>query len=90
MTKSIILNETNYYEIREKMKINNFDKNEVWNILLQFAKNKNYLNKKNFDKFLKSHSYYLTSYEIDIIFNKFDFDKDAHINLDDFKHEFIV
>ena len=90
LTKSIILNETNYYEIREKMKINNFDKNEVWNILLQFAKNKNYLNKKNFDKFLKSHSYYLTSYEIDIIFNKFDFDKDAHINLDDFKHEFIV
>ena len=90
LTKSIILNETNYYEIKEKMKINNFDKNEVWNILLQFAKNKNYLNKKNFDKFLKSHSYYLTSYEIDIIFNKFDFDKDAHINLDDFKHEFIV
>ena len=90
LTKSIILNETNYYEIREKMKNNNFDKNEVWNILLQFAKNKNYLNKKNFDKFLKSHSYYLTSYEIDIIFNKFDFDKDAHINLDDFKHEFIV
>ena len=90
LTKSIILNETNYYEIREKMKNNNFDKNEIWNILLQFAKNKNYLNKKNFDKFLKSHSYYLTSYEIDIIFNKFDFDKDAHINLDDFKHEFIV
>ena len=90
LTKSIILNETNYYEIREKMKINNFDKNEVWNILLQFAKNKNYLNKKNFDKFLKSHSYYLTSYEIDIIFNKFYFDKDAHFNFDDFKHEFIV
>ena len=88
LTKAIILNETNYYEIREKMRINNFNKNEVWNILMQFSKNKNYLNRKNFDKFLKAHSYYLTSYEIDIIFNKFDFDKDAHFNLDDFKHEF--
>ena len=88
LTKAIILNETNYYEIREKMRINNFNKNEVWNILMQFSKNKNYLNRKNFDKFLKAHSYYLTSYEIDIIFNKFDFDKDAHFNFDDFKHEF--
>ena len=88
LTKAIILNETNYYEIREKMRINNFNKNEVWNILMQISKNKNYLNRKNFDKFLKAHSYYLTSYEIDIIFNKFDFDKDAHFNFDDFKHEF--
>ena len=88
LTKAIILNETNYYEIREKMRINNFNKNEVWNILMQYSKNKNYLNRKNFDKFLKAHSYYLTSYEIDIIFNKFDFDKDAHFNFDDFKHEF--
>ena len=90
LTKAIILNETNYYEIREKMRINNFNKNEVWNILMQFSKSKSYLNKKNFDKFLRAYSYYLTSYEIDIIFNKFDFDKDAHINLEDFKHEFTV
>ena len=90
LTKVIILNETNYYEIREKMRINNFNKNEVWNILMQFSKSKSYLNKKNFDKFLRAYSYYLTSYEIDIIFNKFDFDKDAHVNLEDFKHEFSV
>ena len=92
LTKTIILNETNYYEIREKMRINNFNKNEVWKILMQFSKskNKNYLNKKNFDRFLKSYSYNLTSYEIDIIFNKFDFDRDSHINLDDFNHEFNI
>ena len=88
LTKTIILNETNYYEIKEKMKINNFNKKEVWNILMQFSKNKNYLNRKNFDRFLKAHSYYLTSYEIDIIFNKFDFDKDSHLNMNDFNHEF--
>ena len=88
LTKAIILNETNYYEIKEKMRINNFNKNEVWNILNQFSKNKNYLNRKNFDRFLKAYSYYLTSYEIDIIFNKFDFDKDSHLNLSDFMHEF--
>jgi hypothetical protein len=88
LTKTIILNETNYYEIKEKMRINNFNKNEVWNTLIQFSKNKNYLNKKNFDRFLKAHSYYLTSYEIEIIFNKFDFDKDSHLSLNDFIHEF--
>ena len=88
LTKTIILNETNYYEIKEKMRINNFNKNEVWNNLMQFSKNKNYLNKKNFDRFLKAHSYYLTSYEIEIIFNKFDFDKDSHLSLNDFIHEF--
>ena len=90
LMKAIILNETNYYEIREKMRINNFNKNEVWNNLMKFSKGKNYLNKKNFDRFLKTHSYYLTSYEIDIIFNKFDFDKDAHINSNDFQHEFKI
>ena len=88
LTKDIILNETNYYEIKEKMRMNNFNKKEVWNILMQFSKNKNYLNKKNFDRFLKAHSYYLTSYEIDIIFNKFDFDKDNHLSMNDFNHEF--
>ena len=88
LTKAIILNETNYYEIKEKMRMNNFNKKEVWNILMQFSKNKNYLNKKNFDRFLKAHSYYLTSYEIDIIFNKFDFDKDNHLSMNDFHHEF--
>jgi len=88
LTKAIILNETNYYEIKEKMRMNNFNKKEVWNILMQFSKNKNYLNKKNFDRFLKAHSYYLTSYEIDIIFNKFDFDKDNHLSMNDFNHEF--
>ena len=88
LTKTIILNETNYYEIKEKMRMNNFNKKEVWNILMQFSKNKNYLNRKNFDRFLKAHSYYLTSYEIDIIFNKFDFDKDNHLNMNDFNHEF--
>ena len=88
LTKAIILNETNYYEIKEKMRMNNFNKKEVWNILMQFSKNKNYLNKKNFDRFLKAYSYYLTSYEIDIIFNKFDFDKDNHLSMNDFNHEF--
>jgi Ca2+-binding EF-hand superfamily protein len=88
LTKAIILNETNYYEIKEKMRMNNFNKKEVWNILMQFSKNKNYLNKKNFDRFLKAHSYYLTSYENDIIFNKFDFDKDNHLSMNDFNHEF--
>ena len=90
LMKTIILNESNYYEIREKMKSDNFSINEVWNILIEFSKNKNYLNLQEFGEFLKNYSYNLTSYEIEIIFNKFDFDKDEYISFDDFNHEFIL
>ena len=90
LMKTIILNESNYYEIREKMKSGNFIVNDVWHILIGFSKNKNYLDLTEFGDFLKNYSIYLTSYEIEIIFNKFDFDKDEFINYDDFNHEFIL
>ena len=90
LMKTIILNESNYYEIREKMKLENFCINEVWNILSKFSNNDKCLNVKDFGNFLKSYSYNLTSYEIEVIFNKFDFDKDELINYDDFNHEFIL
>ena len=88
--KTIILNESNYYEIREKMKSGNFIVYDVWHILIGFSKNKNYLDLTEFGDFLKNYSIYLTSYEIEIIFNKFDFDKDELINFEDFNHEFIM
>ena len=90
LMKTIILNETNYYEIREKMKNENFSINYVWNNLLGFSKNKKNLNIKEFGNFLKNNSYNLTSYEIEVIFKKFDFDKDEFISFDDFNHEFIL
>ena len=90
LIKTIILNESNYYEIREKMKINNFSVNEVWNILIEFSKNKSNLNLKEFRNFLRNFSYNWTQYEIEIVFNKFDFDKDELINFDDFSHEFSI
>ena len=34
LMKTIILNETNYYEIREKMKLENFSINDTWNNLI--------------------------------------------------------
>ena len=89
LVKSIILNESNYYEIREKMKSENFSMRDTWNIIIEFSKNKNYLNLGEFGKFLKAYSLNLTQYEIEIIFNKFDFDKDELINFEDFSHEFI-
>ena len=89
LVKSIILNESNYYEIREKMKSENFSMRDTWNIMIEFSKNKNYLNLGEFGKFLKAYSLNLTQYEIEIIFNKFDFDKDELINFEDFSHEFI-
>ena len=90
LMKTIILNETNYYEIREKMKLENFSINDTWNNLIYFSKNKNTLNLNEFGNFLKSNSFNLTQYEISIIFNKFDFDKDELINFEDFNHEFIM
>ena len=90
LMKTIILNETNYYEIREKMKNENFSMNHIWNNLLEFSGDKNNLTIKEFGKFLKNNSYNLTSYEIEVIFNKFDFDKNELISFDDFNHEFIL
>ena len=90
LMKTIILNETNYYELREKMKSDNYTVNDVWSILIEFSKNKNCLNLKEFGEFLKNYSFNLTSYEVEIIFNKIDFDKDELINYDDFNHEFIL
>ena len=90
LMKTIILNETNYYEIREKMKLENFSVNDTWKNLIYFSKNKNTLNLKEFGNFLKCYSFNLTQYEISIIFNKFDFDKDEFINFEDFNHEFIM
>ena len=90
LMKTIILNESNYYELREKMKSDNYSVNDVWSLLIEFSKNKNCLNLKEFGDFLKSYSYNYTSYEVEIIFNKFDFDKDELINFDDLNHEFIL
>ena len=56
LMKTIILNESNYYEIREKMKSENFSINEVWKILIKFSNNDNCLSVKDFGKFLKNYN----------------------------------
>ena len=88
LMKTIILNESNYYEIKEKMKNSDFNTSDLWHTLMEFSKSKNSLDHHEFGLFLKSNSYHLTSYEIEVIFNKFDFDKDDFISFDDFNHEF--
>ena len=88
LMKTIILNESNYYEIKEKMKNSDFNTSDLWHTLMEFSKSKNSLDHHEFGRFLKSNSYHLTSYEIEVIFNKFDFDKDDFISFDDFNHEF--
>jgi Ca2+-binding EF-hand superfamily protein len=88
LMKTIILNESNYYEIKEKMKNSDFNASDLWHTLMEFSKSKNSLDHHEFGRFLKSNSYHLTSYEIEVIFNKFDFDKDDFISFDDFNHEF--
>ena len=88
LMKTIILNESNYYEIKEKMKNSDFNASDLWHTLMEFSKSKNSLDHHEFGRFLKSNSYHLTFYEIEVIFNKFDFDKDDFISFDDFNHEF--
>jgi len=88
LMKTIILNESNYYEVKEKMKNSDFNASDLWHTLMEFSKSKNNLDHHELGIFLKSNSYHLTSYEIEVIFNKFDFDKDDFISFDDFNHEF--
>ena len=67
---------------------NLFDLKEFWNIINQNE------NKEGFDKlemynFLTENGCTLSQYDIDIIFNKIDHDKDDIISYDDLTQEFI-
>jgi Ca2+-binding EF-hand superfamily protein len=87
--RAIIEDEGYYYRFMDDLDNQNlFDLKEFWNIINQNE------NKEGFDKlemynFLTENGCTLSQYDIDIIFNKIDHDKDDIISYDDLTQEFI-
>ena len=88
----IINTEFYYFEFRTVLKENNrvFDVGKLWNILLNYSRNKVYLDIDEMTEFLDDVRLELSEDEIECVFNKLDWDKDDLINFDDLCREFEV
>ena len=90
--KMIIENEGYYYKFKDDLDNNDlFDLNEFWETFVKYSNNDKGIDKVEFDKFLNDNAccLSLSQYDIDIIFNKIDFDKDDIISYDDLSQEFV-
>ena len=90
--KTIIENEGYYYKFKDDLDNNDlFDLNEFWETFVKYSNNDKGIDKVEFDKFLNDNAccLSLSQYDIDIIFNKIDFDKDDIISYDDLSQEFV-
>ena len=63
--------------------------NEFWNEIKNYFSNENGIDKLEFNKLLNDFGCNLNQYDIDIIFNKIDYDKDDIISYDDLTQEFL-
>ena len=90
--KTIIENEGYYYKFKDDLDNNDlFDLKEFWETFVKYSNNDKGIDKVEMDKFLndKGCCLSLTQYDIDIIFNKIDFDRDDIISYDDLTQEFV-
>ena len=90
--KMIIENEGYYYKFKDDLDNNDlFDLNEFLETFVKYSNNDKGIDKVELDKFLNDNAccLSLSQYDIDIIFNKIDFDKDDIISYDDLTHEFV-
>ena len=87
--RAIIEDEGYYYKFKDDLDNQNlFNLKDFWKTI------EKYINKENFDKlemhkFLNDFGCNLRQYDIDIIFNKIDHDKDDIISYDDLTQEFL-
>ena len=87
--RAVIEDEGNYYKFKYDLENQNlFDLNEFWNTIKKYENDKG-IDKLEMNKFLNDFGCSLNEYEIDIIFNKIDYDKDDIISYDDLTQEFL-
>ena len=88
--RAIIEDEGNYYKFKYDLENKNlFELNEFWNEIKNYFSNENGIDKLEFNKLLNDFGCNLNQYDIDIIFNKIDYDKDDIISYDDLTQEFL-
>ena len=88
--RGIIDNEGNYYKFKDDIINQNLlELNDLWNSISKYCKNKKGINKFEMNKLLIENGCSLSHYELDIIYNKLDYDNDQFISHDDLTHEFV-
>ena len=91
--RTIIEDEGKYYKFKyNELSDKLFDVKELWEAMgkyVEVSKENGGVNKEGLNKFLMDCGLCLSSYDLDIIINKIDFDGDKTINYDDLEHEFI-
>ena len=88
--KAIIEDEGYYYKFKDDLENKNLlDIKEFWKIFIKYSNNDKGIDKLEMYKFLNDNGCSLSQYDIEIIFNKIDFDQDDIIGYDDLTQEFL-
>jgi len=88
--RGIIDNEGNYYKFKDDIINQNLlEIKDLWNSISKYCKNKKGINKFEMNKLLIENGCSLSQYELDIIYNKLDYDKDQFISNEDLTQEFV-
>ena len=88
--RAVIEDEGNYYKFKYDLENKNlFELNEFWNEIKNYFSNENGIDKLELNKLINDFGCNLNQYDIDIIFNKIDYDKDDIISYDDLTQEFL-
>ena len=87
--KAIIEDEGYYYKFKDDLENKNLlDMKEFWKIFIKYSNSDKGIDKLEMYKFLNDNGCNLSQYDIDIIFNKIDYDQDDIISYDDLNQEF--
>jgi len=90
LIKGLINIETDLYEDRIKLKNKyKFSCVNAWNLIMKYSKNEKDLDKEGFKLFFEDNGYFYTKYEIEILFNDIDLDKNGKINYRNFAKIFL-
>jgi Ca2+-binding EF-hand superfamily protein len=85
LIKGLINVETYLYEARARLRTQQtFSCVNAWNLMIEYSKNGNVLDKEEFKLFFDNNGCFYTKFEIEILFNEMDLDKNGKINYKDF------
>ena len=83
--RKVIEDESEYYKFKDE---NYIDIKELWEMIFKYANNKEGLDKIDLNKLFEEKGNPLSQYDLDIIFNKLDYNDDLIISFDDLNQEF--
>ena len=90
VVKNIIEDEGNYYKYKDDM-INQklFELKDFWVSIVKYLNNNKGLDKIEMGQLLMNNGLSLSQYDIDILFNKMDYDEDQVMSYEDLTEEFV-